>query len=319
MGITLDSTKVVGHKVLDVGGNKIGSAGMVYHDHTTGHQDWVMVKGGLLGGRTHFAPLSGASMVADDVRLAYDKAMIDSAPEMDGNRQLSAEEELALYRHYGLGPTVGNGSSGLGAGAAATTAMAGTTATATASAPTMRERDLRDERGTQNGYLTRSEERMHVATERVETGHARLHKYVTTEQVDQTVPVTHEEIRVEREQIVAGSPEAGSVTADFAEAEQDVVLHADRTVVSKETVPVERVRMRVEEITENVTVSDQVRIEHIDFENEDPQAATALGTEMRTDTKMRTGTMKPGTTAGDWEGTKPGTTARDWDGMSGTA
>ena len=107
MGITLDSTKVVGHKVLDVGGNKIGSAGMVYHDHTSSHQDWVMVKGGLLGGRTHFAPLSGASMVADDVRLAYDKAMIDSAPEMDGNRELSAEEELALYRHYGLGSTAG--------------------------------------------------------------------------------------------------------------------------------------------------------------------------------------------------------------------
>ncbi len=311
MGITLDSTKVVGHKVLDVGGNKIGSAGMVYHDHTSSHQDWVMVKGGLLGGRTHFAPLSGASMVADDVRLAYDKAMIDSAPEMDGNRQLSAEEELALYQHYGLGGTAGNGSSGLGAATVAGSTMASTTATA----PTR----AREMRGTENGYLTRSEERMRVATERVETGHARLHKYVTTEQVNQTVPVTHEEVRVEREQIVAGSPEAARITADFAEADQDVVLHADRTVVSKETVPVERVRMRVEEVTENVTVSDQVRVEHIDFENEDPESATAKGAEMRTATEMRTGTMKPGTTASDWSGTKPGTTARDWDGTSGTA
>ncbi len=298
MGITLDSTKVVGHKVLDVGGNRIGSAGMVYHDHTSSHQDWVMVKGGLLGGRTHFAPLSGASMVSDDVRLAYDKAVIDSAPELDSNRELSAEEELALYQHYGLGPTVGNGSSGRATGTATTTGMAGTAATATASAPTMRERDIR---ATENGYLTRSEERMRVATERVETGHARLHKYVTTEQVNEIVLLTHEEIRVEREQIVAGSPEAGRITADFAEAEQDVVLHADRTVVSKETVPVERVRMRVEEITENVTVSDQVRVEHIDFENEDPQAIRA--TEMRTGAKVRTGTMKPDTTAGDWKGT----------------
>lgn len=48
--------------------------------------------------------------------------------------------------------------------------------------------------------MTRSEERMRVGTERVETGRARLRKYVVTENV-QTGPVSHEEVRVEREPI----------------------------------------------------------------------------------------------------------------------
>ena len=49
--------------------------------------------------------------------------------------------------------------------------------------------------------MTRSEERLHVGTEQVEAGRARLRKYVVTENVTQTVPVSHEEVRVEREPI----------------------------------------------------------------------------------------------------------------------
>lgn len=49
--------------------------------------------------------------------------------------------------------------------------------------------------------MTRSEERMHVGVERRETGRARLRKYVVTEDVEQTVPLRHEEVRIEREPI----------------------------------------------------------------------------------------------------------------------
>ena len=259
MGFTLSPTKVVGHKVLDAGGNKIGQAGQLYMDHTDAHEQWVMVKGGLLGGRTHFAPMHGASMVAEDLRLAYDKSLIDSAPELDGSRQLSAEEELALYRHYGLGRTDGGG---------------GMTATG-ASASSAAAMSLGGERlGSENGYLTRSEERLHVSKERLEAGHARLHKYVTTERIEKTVPVSHEEVRVVREMIVPGSPEAAAAVADWKAADQDVVLHAERTVVSKESVPVERVRMRIEEVTEDMTVTDEIRVEHIDFEGAEQAVAT---------------------------------------------
>ena len=50
-------------------------------------------------------------------------------------------------------------------------------------------------------HLTRSEEELRVGTQQREAGRARLRKYVVTEQVTQTVPVRHEEVRVEREPI----------------------------------------------------------------------------------------------------------------------
>jgi uncharacterized protein (TIGR02271 family) len=53
--------------------------------------------------------------------------------------------------------------------------------------------------------MARSEERLHVGTERTEAGRARLRKYVVTENVTQTVPVSHEEVRLEREPITDGN------------------------------------------------------------------------------------------------------------------
>ncbi len=49
--------------------------------------------------------------------------------------------------------------------------------------------------------MTRSEERLHVGTERVTAGRARLRKRIVTETETRTVPVSHEELRIEREPI----------------------------------------------------------------------------------------------------------------------
>ena len=43
-----------------------------------------------------------------------------------------------------------------------------------------------------------------------------------------------------------------------------MVLHEERPVVAKETVPVERVRLDKETVTEQETVSEDVRKEQID-------------------------------------------------------
>jgi uncharacterized protein (TIGR02271 family) len=53
---------------------------------------------------------------------------------------------------------------------------------------------------TSDGAMIRSEERW-VGTEQTESGRARLRKYVVSENVTQTVPVSHEEIRIEHEPI----------------------------------------------------------------------------------------------------------------------
>ena len=60
-----------------------------------------------------------------------------------------------------------------------------------------------------------------------------------------TVPVTREEVRLVREPIGPGT----GIDATIGEEAADVVLTEERVVVSKETVPVERVRLGTETIT----------------------------------------------------------------------
>ena len=91
--------------------------------------------------------------------------------------------------------------------------------------------------------MTRSEEQLHVGTQPREAGRARLRKYVVTEQVTQTVPVSHEEVRIEREPITDANVGAATSGPAISEEEHEVVLHEERPVVDKETVPVERVRL----------------------------------------------------------------------------
>ncbi|MGO4807807.1 DUF2382 domain-containing protein [Arthrobacter sp. 2MCAF15] len=92
-------------------------------------------------------------------------------------------------------------------------------------------------------------------------GQGRLRKYVTTEYVTRTVPVQREEVRVEREPI---AEENRGEVADRADDENEVILHEERIIVTKETVPVERVRIGTETVTEDVTIKEKVRKEHLD-------------------------------------------------------
>jgi uncharacterized protein (TIGR02271 family) len=117
--------------------------------------------------------------------------------------------------------------------------------------------------------MTRSEERLSVGTERQATGRARLRKYVITENVTRTVPVQREEIRLEREPITDGNISEATSGPDISEAEHEVVLHEERAIVDKETVPVERVRLDTETVADEVTVDEQVRKERIEADGVD--------------------------------------------------
>jgi uncharacterized protein (TIGR02271 family) len=92
----------------------------------------------------------------------------------------------------------------------------------------------------------------------------RLRKYVVTENVTTTVPVSHEEARVEREPITEENRDAALSGPDISEEEHEVTLSAERPVVEKEAVPVERVRLGTETVTEQREVSEQIRKEQID-------------------------------------------------------
>ena len=345
MGTAIDPNRVIGHKVVDAEGHKIGQAEEVYLDDSTGLPQWVTVKGGLFGGKEHFAPLDGATLDGDEVQLSCAKSLVDGAPELETGRHLSVEEERALYQHYGLGRRdmsqlddgtgrsadadtlmgtpgtgtamdtgmdtgtgmgtgMGTGTGGAGTGAAAGMGAAGmgaagmTAARRPGSPAPTRAQDSPTVAGTAGATdrmadpmagrmserpmeagdsgkhsmlgraMTRFEERLHIGTERTEAGHARLRKQVSTEQVRQTVPLTHQEVRIEREPI--RPEEAAAMTSEdtMSEAESEVTLYAERTVVSKHNVPVERVRMRVEDVTEEVVVTEEVRTERIDLESD---------------------------------------------------
>ncbi|PWW22327.1 uncharacterized protein (TIGR02271 family) [Geodermatophilus normandii] len=132
---------------------------------------------------------------------------------------------------------------------------------------------------TTDSAMTRSEEHLNVGTQRVEAGRARLRKYVVSENVTQTVPVSHEEVRVEREPITDANIGNALDGPAISEEEHEVVLHAERPVVEKEAVPVERVRLDTETVTEQQQVSEEVRREEIEVDGgQTGVAGTTTGT-----------------------------------------
>ncbi len=226
-------------------------------------------------------PLAQAS--GNELRVPYDKDMVKGAPRVDVDQgHLSETEEAELYRYYGLDYSEAGSDSGLPAGTAATTGTSGTMGTAgTTGGRGDRDRDGmfddvegravgRDTSGpSTDDAMTRSEEQLRVGTERVQAGRARLRTFVVTENVTQTVPVTHEQVRVEREPITDANIGQAMDGQAISEEEHEVVLHEERPVVAKEAVPVERVRLDKQTVTEQQTVGGEVRKEQVEVEGGD--------------------------------------------------
>ncbi len=248
--------QVAGSDAYGSDGSKIGSVGQVYLDDQTGQPAWVTVNTGLFGTNESFIPLSEASFSGDRLTVPYDKDKVKGAPNVAADGHLSPEEERELYAYYGVGYT--------------DTDYDTTTTTGTGHADTDRGGyDTRTEGHDTSGpttddAMTLSEERVNVGTERREAGRARLRKYVVTENVTQTVPVTREEVVVEREPITDANRDAATSGPDISEEEHEVVLHEEAPVVDKTVEPVERVRLGTQQTTEQQTVTEQVRKERVD-------------------------------------------------------
>jgi uncharacterized protein (TIGR02271 family) len=278
---TLD--RVIGRDVYDETGSKIGSASEVYLDDQTGQPEWVTVKTGLFGTKESFVPIRDADLTDDGVRVHVSKDKVKDAPKIDTDGHLSPQEEEQLYQYYGLGGSwTGDQTTGMTdtTTTTTTTGMAGTGVrdTDTTTGRTDAGYSDTDTRGavghdtsgpTTDNAMTRSEERLNVGTERAEVGRARLRKFVVTENVTQTVPVTREEVKVEREPITDANIGNAMDGPAISEEEHEVVLHAETPVVAKEAVPVERVRLDKETVTEQATVNEGLRREEIDVDGVD--------------------------------------------------
>jgi uncharacterized protein (TIGR02271 family) len=240
-----------GRTVVDRDGQKIGKVDDLYLDREGGRPEWALVNTGLFGTKKTFVPLRGASPTGEDVQLPIAKDQVKDAPSIEADEELSEAEERRLFEHYGV-PYTTEGS---------TTAQG---------SPGKRRAGDGGDRGDRGGdAMTRSEDELRVGKEQREAGRARLRKHVVTENVETTVPVQREQVRVEREPITDENIDAAMSGPEISEAEHEVVVHEEEPVVEKRTVPKERVRLDKDIVTEEREISEEVRKERIETEGVD--------------------------------------------------
>ncbi len=246
----------IGRDAYDPAGEKVGEITEVYYDDVTGRPEWLAIRTGLFGMKKTLVPIHGSRPFGDgDLQVAFDKGTVKDAPRIDPAGHLTPEEERDLWAYYGY-QYDSTTTKDYGYGKAYTKNRA--------------DRDFTWENdGETDDAMTRSEEELRVGKQREATGTVRLRKYVVTEQQQMTVPVQREEVRVEREPITGDNVDEAMRGADISEAEHEVTTYEERPVVSKETVPKERVRLEKDTVTDTETVEGEVRKEQVEVDHQD--------------------------------------------------
>ena len=152
-----------GKTVVDRHGEKIGRFGDVYLDGDTDMPAFAAVATGLFGSKETYVRLDDARPQGDDIQVAYDREHVLEAPQIEPGVTLTAHEEFLLDEHYAATPS---------------------------------PRSSSDE----HAEMVRSEEEVHVETKPVERRErVRLRKVEVVDEVQRTVPVRREEVRLEHE------------------------------------------------------------------------------------------------------------------------
>lgn len=263
-----DPQALMGMAVVGPDDQTVGTVHTVYLDDESGAPAWVAVTTGGGDQNVSLVPLADAELVESGVKTAHSGDQIRSAPHHDPVEELSRDEEDELYAHYAVTPPAervlhdedrpepdfSGGNVAAGESASAEPPRTDQGDVGAAAVP---------------DSMTRSEEHLNVSTEQVTVGRARLRKFVVTEMQTITVPVSHEEVRIVREPITDDAVASGEVGLEINEDETDIVLHAERPVVTTETVAVERVRLGTETVTEEQEISRPVRKEQIEADTVD--------------------------------------------------
>jgi uncharacterized protein (TIGR02271 family) len=273
-----DARSIMGATAYGSDGDKIGKVGQVFLDDQTGRPEFVTVNTGLFGTSETFIPVSGASFSGDRLTVPYDKDKVKGAPNVGvDSGHLDESEEQRLYEYYGMGYD-----SGYTDTTTTTTGYADTTTTGTGVDTGVRSEGYDTSGPTTDDAMTRSEEQVRVGTQRREAGRARLRKWIETDTVTETVPVSREEAVVEREPITDANIGNATSGPELSEEEHEVVLTEETPVVQKDVTPVERVRLGTQAVTEQETVSTDVAKERIEVEGDTTTTGTT-GTRGTTD------------------------------------
>lgn len=136
-------------------------------------------------------------------------------------------------------------------------------------------RDLHDDKGfwgkrrtgrENAAYLTRSEEELAVGKRKVQAGSVDVHKHVETEHVKKKVPVTHEEVTVERQPLHGDAARAAASRGTIGDDEIRVPLMEEEVVVDKRMVPKEELVIKKHAVQGEKTVEADLKKERIDVD-----------------------------------------------------
>ena len=276
-----DPAQLNGASVEGSDGSKIGKVSDVYLDEQTSRPEWAAVKTGMFGGHVSLVPLATAEFDGALLRVPYSKDQIKDAPHQDPEGALSPEQEAQIFTHYGVpygGETVTAQTGGEGGQDSGRTGGKGKQESGRTGGKGKQESGRTGGPGQDTSgrntdeAMTRSEEQLHVGTEQTHGGTARLRKHIVTENVTEnvtkTVPVRHDEVKVTREPITDANRGDAMGGSELSEEEHEVNLRAEKPVVTKETVPVERVKLGTETVTEEHTVNETVGKEQIEMDDE---------------------------------------------------
>jgi uncharacterized protein (TIGR02271 family) len=230
-----------GAPVYDNADEKIGKVEEIFYDQQTRVPEWIGIGTGLFGKKQVLVPVKGAQVTDDGLVVAYSKKQVKDSPDIEED-EISQQCEADLAAHYGLGYSKQRSQTGLTEGG-------------------------RQPQGRKSGQeqqtVTRAEEEVEVGKRQVETGSARLRKWVETEPVAMDVELRRETARVTREQIDQPVGEH-----EFGEDEVEMPLHGEKPVVQKQAVAKERVGLEKDVDTEKQTVKDEVRKERVEVEGD---------------------------------------------------
>lgn len=107
MGIEVENIRDwQGKAVVDPAGDRIGHLEAIYVDTHSDEPAFATVVVGFVGRRRlAFVPLTDATVAPDHVRVTVDKDLARHAPSIETDGELAAEDEPAIFEHYGLAPS----------------------------------------------------------------------------------------------------------------------------------------------------------------------------------------------------------------------
>lgn len=222
----------LGSPAADPTGARVGTLVELFVGRTSGTPEFGVVDLEAGDGRVA-VPLTGARREAAGLVLPYGADRVLGAPRMQGEvDEIPAEVGALINDHFGVD------------------------ARAAAAEP---EEEVE---------VTLSEEQLAVQTQAVPTERVRVRKRVVDEEVTLTVTLRREELVIEREPLPRTSHQASETGFPLGEDARTVefVLHAEEPVVTKRVVPVERVRVNRNTITEERHIADTVRRERVDVD-----------------------------------------------------